>query len=119
MADFRFIVQGDGVRSDGEWFGFYAARQVQALSEEEAKRDALGLLEAEWKQGASVDLGTLTNVRVVCGWRSSPLQWRKLPNAGNTLFNDSLEAQRSAFRVEARAASAPARVIRAVMQELV
>src|SRR5262245_466177 len=118
MGYYRFILQGDGARANGEWFGFYAARQSFAASVQDGEARVRRVIEDDWRSGPSAELGSLVALKVVCVWRPFLGEWRRLPNGGHTLFSDSIAAQRSAFRIEAGAAAAPSRLVRPVLAEL-
>ena len=117
LTTIHLILQGEGVKATGEWFGFYAARQVRAPTEKDAAAKALAAFKVDW-EGPSRHLGELTRCQVVTAWRTASASRRKVPNEGHTFYNDDAEAQKEALRLEASAVSAPPRTIHLLLDEL-
>ncbi|MDO8379598.1 hypothetical protein [Phenylobacterium sp.] len=108
MPTYRFIIQGQGVKPTGEWFGFYAARQARAETEQQAMSVVFAALDADWA-GPSRYLGQLSHRDCVAVWIAPLISWRRFVNQGHAFFGSDLDAQKAALRIEAEAASAPRR----------
>jgi hypothetical protein len=101
MTRYRAILHGEGRRPSGEWFGFYATRDLDAENEERAKAVALASLNDEWTRA----MGELSALQVVGCWRPKP--WHSRLSAGHCFFNDDVDAQKEAWSIETEAANAP------------
>ena len=114
---YRVLLQGDVIRADGNPGGFFAAREVVSTSTEAARDAVMEMVGHDW-QTASRYLGTLEALSSLAVWRRPLLAWRKLPNTGHSLYDDSFEAQRGALRIEALSAGLPKAARRALDREL-
>ena len=103
---YRVLLQGDVIRADGNPGGFFAAREVVSTSTDAARAAAMEMVRHDW-QTTSRYLGTLEALKSLAVWRRPLLAWRKLPNTGHSLYDDNIEAQRGALRIEALTASLP------------
>lgn len=112
MRRFRVIIQGEGVKVDGSWFGFFAGRDVRAQSEAEADRIATDRLVADWTSGDSARLGELHLSRVIACWRPWPIH-REM-EAGHCFYANDEHAQREAWALEAAVARAPLALRRSI-----
>ncbi len=103
---YRVLLQGDVIRADGNPGGFFAAREVVSTSTDAARDSVIEMVRRDW-QTASRYLGTLEALSSLAVWRRPLLAWRKLPNTGHSLYDDNIEAQRGALRIEALTAGLP------------
>ena len=103
---YRVLLQGDVIRADGNPGGFFAAREVVSTSTDAARDAVMEMVRHDW-QTALRYLGTLEALSSLAVWRRPLLAWRKLPNTGHNLYDDNLEAQRGALRIEALTAGLP------------
>lgn len=117
MPRFRMLLQGQGEKPDGVWFGFYAGRQVTADTAEVACEMALAAIDADWAEGESVHLGRLGYRRVIATWPVlSPFVRRGLKR-GHTFYCNE-EAQEEALKLEFSVARPPRKVGRSLLAKL-
>lgn len=115
---FRFILQGQGVEGDGDWFGFYAAREARDTSEIDASNKVIGALETDWATGESAHVGRIEKLQIIAGWQARRFLGRRMANGGHTLFGDDIDAQRAALRLELKVAAAPWSIRSELQREL-
>lgn len=103
LPTFRVLLRGEGVGRDGEWLGFFTARQVRAPSATAAESEAAVAVSANWPDEAG---DALSDVRIVLPveTRKVRIAWWKRPRGGFTFFNKDEEAETAAQRIERRAA---------------
>lgn len=103
LPTFRVLLRGEGVGRDGEWLGFFTARQVLATSATAAESEAVAAVAANWPDEAG---DALSEVRIVLPVETTKVRiaWWKRPRGGFTFFNNDEEAETTAQRIERRAA---------------
>ena len=111
---YRVFVQADGAPADGTWVGLYAAREVLANDEDEAAGRAKAMIEAAWDDATH---GPLRAVEAVAVWRTPLLSFRRCPAGGHTFYNDDLDAQQEALRLEAVVSGLPRRLLKRLLAD--
>ncbi|RYG22316.1 MAG: hypothetical protein EON93_25290 [Burkholderiales bacterium] len=109
IQTYRVLLRGEGTDRQGEWVGFFAARQVTASSEAAAETEAVETVLSRWPhEGASV----LAEVHNVSAMVTKPvrLPWFRRPRGGFAFFNDDCEAEAIAERIERRASGFPTKI---------
>ena len=107
MTRYRVLLQGECLRPDETWRGFWTVREVNAQSQDTAEVSARTNVMEAWAR----DLGGITALKIVASW---PVGfWGRLfsnRDSGHSFYNDDVDAQLAALDMELAVARAPRHV---------
>ena len=106
MPFFRFLIQGEGIRTESGASGFYTVRHCRAADDHSAEAKVLAALAKEWRYGKSRNESPEAEPRltVLRKWPIKISQLRDAPNGGHVFYDDDPESKAAALDIELEAA---------------
>ncbi len=109
MPFFRFLMQGEGIRTKTDGIGFFSARDAEAETAYAAGVLALAVLREEWTNGVSAAFspGNPPSLHILRCWPITPHVAGKFANSGHSFYTADPGAAEQGLDIELEAADAP------------